>query len=445
MLLTTVVAVIMTATWLALGAFGSAPHTRANAPTATKPVALAESRAAAVHVTEPSPIASQSVVPLPTAAPSIVPVPVAAAPEFAPLSSIALTTASLPPDTATLEVAPLPPIAPKFGSAPLRAATSVSVPPPLSKSASRSPNTFRLNAVPLPPRRPADLTESHPAPRVQITEIVIEKAKRLVEHGRDVVILLDSITRLGRAYNTVPSSGKVLTGGVDAVRAEAARALGADLSAPTVEPNPDAPPGETTVQQTIASSPAPAAPAQSDSRDIFQRIFDALILAFAPSAGTAVYDIAAHTVYMPNGERLEAHSGLGRNLDDPRSMSQKNRGVLPAQTYALRLRKQLFHGVAALRLDPVGDGNMYGRVGMLAHTYMRGPRGDSSGCVSFKDYGKFLTAYQRGEVSRLVVVTHGGATPWSGASVADLLEPPADTSGLPISQSLPIATRRADK
>lgn len=52
---------------------------------------------------------------------------------------------------------------------------------------------------------------------VQVAEMVIEKAKRLVEHGRDVVILLDSITRLGRAYNTVvPSSGKVLTGGVDA-------------------------------------------------------------------------------------------------------------------------------------------------------------------------------------------------------------------------------------
>ena len=52
---------------------------------------------------------------------------------------------------------------------------------------------------------------------VQVAEMVIEKAKRLVEHGRDVVILLDSITRLGRAHNTVvPSSGKVLTGGVDA-------------------------------------------------------------------------------------------------------------------------------------------------------------------------------------------------------------------------------------
>ena len=61
-------------------------------------------------------------------------------------------------------------------------------------------------------------TFDEPAMRhVQVAEMVIEKAKRLVEHGKDVVILLDSITRLGRAYNTVvPSSGKVLTGGVDA-------------------------------------------------------------------------------------------------------------------------------------------------------------------------------------------------------------------------------------
>ena len=61
-------------------------------------------------------------------------------------------------------------------------------------------------------------TFDEPATRhVQVTEMVLEKAKRLVEHKRDVVILLDSITRLGRAYNSVvPSSGKVLTGGVDA-------------------------------------------------------------------------------------------------------------------------------------------------------------------------------------------------------------------------------------
>ncbi len=60
-------------------------------------------------------------------------------------------------------------------------------------------------------------TFDEPAARhVQVAEMVIEKAKRLVEHKRDVVILLDSITRLARAYNTiVPPSGKVLSGGVD--------------------------------------------------------------------------------------------------------------------------------------------------------------------------------------------------------------------------------------
>ncbi len=70
-------------------------------------------------------------------------------------------------------------------------------------------------------------TFDEPAVRhVAVAEMVIDKAKRLVEHGRDVVILLDSITRLGRAYNTVvPSSGKVLTGGVDAERIAAPEAL----------------------------------------------------------------------------------------------------------------------------------------------------------------------------------------------------------------------------
>jgi len=63
----------------------------------------------------------------------------------------------------------------------------------------------------------ASTFDEPPARHVQVAEMVIEKAKRLVEHKKDVVILLDSITRLARAYNTVvPSSGKVLTGGIDA-------------------------------------------------------------------------------------------------------------------------------------------------------------------------------------------------------------------------------------
>ena len=62
----------------------------------------------------------------------------------------------------------------------------------------------------------ASTFDESPQRHVQVADLVIEKAKRLVEHKKDVVILLDSITRLGRAYNTVqPASGKILTGGVD--------------------------------------------------------------------------------------------------------------------------------------------------------------------------------------------------------------------------------------
>ena len=125
---------------------------------------------------------------------------------------------------------------------------------------------------------------------------------------------------------------------------------------------------------------------------------------------TAVYDIEAHTVYLPGGDRLEAHSGLGKRLDDPRYVSEKNRGPTPPNVYDLVLRSEPFHGVRAIRLNPVGEGNMFGRDGMLAHTYMLGPSGQSFGCVSFRDYHAFLQAFLEGEVNRLIVVPHVGAT-----------------------------------
>lgn len=121
---------------------------------------------------------------------------------------------------------------------------------------------------------------------------------------------------------------------------------------------------------------------------------------------TAVYDISAHTVYLPNGTRLEAHSGLGSRLDDPRYVHERMRGPTPPAVYELTPREKLFHGVAALRLTPI-SGTIYGRAGLLAHTYMLGPNGDSNGCVSFRDYQTFLRAYQRGEIKRLAVVAHG--------------------------------------
>ena len=124
----------------------------------------------------------------------------------------------------------------------------------------------------------------------------------------------------------------------------------------------------------------------------------------APGSRVAVYDIAAHTVYLPDGERLEAHSGLGDKMDDPRFTKVRMRGATPPNVYDLTLREEIFHGVRAIRLNPVDDDKMYGRAGMLAHTYMLGPNGQSNGCVSFKDYRKFLTAYLNGQVDRLVVV-----------------------------------------
>jgi hypothetical protein len=152
---------------------------------------------------------------------------------------------------------------------------------------------------------------------------------------------------------------------------------------------------------TSAKSPALAAMDRASGTSSFAR-------SAPPPAGdnlTAVYDISARTVTLPDGTKLEAHSGLGPMLDDPRFVAEHNRGATPPHVYELESRGELFHGVQALRLDPVGgDATIFGRSGLLAHTYMLGPNGDSNGCVSFKDYDAFLRAYQQGRVKRLAVV-----------------------------------------
>ena len=128
--------------------------------------------------------------------------------------------------------------------------------------------------------------------------------------------------------------------------------------------------------------------------------------------GVAVYDISAKTVYMPDGQRLEAHSGLGAMVDQPRYVHVKDRGPTPPNTYNLSLRESRFHGVEALRLTPVGGGNKYNRNGLLAHTYMlRGGRAESNGCVVFRDYARFLAAFKKGKVTRLVVVPRLNGSP----------------------------------
>jgi Protein of unknown function (DUF2778) len=120
---------------------------------------------------------------------------------------------------------------------------------------------------------------------------------------------------------------------------------------------------------------------------------------------TAVYDISAKMVYLPDGTRLEAHSGLGSKLDDVRYSHVRMQGVTPPHIYELTPREALFHGVPALRLTPIGgEEKIFGRAGLLAHTYMLGPNGDSNGCVSFKDYYAFLNAYRNQGIRRLAVL-----------------------------------------
>ena len=120
---------------------------------------------------------------------------------------------------------------------------------------------------------------------------------------------------------------------------------------------------------------------------------------------TAVYDIAAKTVYLPDGTKLEAHSGLGAKMDDVRYSHVRMQGVTPPHIYELKPREALFHGVPALRLTPIGgQDKIFGRDGLLAHTYMLGNRGDSNGCVSFKDYYAFLNAYRNQGIRRLAVL-----------------------------------------
>jgi hypothetical protein len=119
---------------------------------------------------------------------------------------------------------------------------------------------------------------------------------------------------------------------------------------------------------------------------------------------TAIYDINAKAVYMPNGEKLEAHSGFGQYMDDPKHVRLRMRGVTPPNSYRLTMREARFHGVEAIRMNPEDKPAMFGRNGILVHPYMLGPNGQSNGCVSVKDYPKFLAAFKRGEVNRMVVV-----------------------------------------
>jgi hypothetical protein len=166
--------------------------------------------------------------------------------------------------------------------------------------------------------------------------------------------------------------------------------------------------------------------ARPDDRTLLQKLSDLLpagritLASLAPNGGlfrqgpdlaalgfdnlTAVYDISGRAVYLPSGLSLEAHSGMGNLRDDPEHVSVHMAGATPPAIYDLKLREKPFHGVDALRMTPVEGSDVSGRSGLLVHPFMLGPNGDSNGCVSIKNYDRFLKAFNDGEVNRLVVV-----------------------------------------
>jgi hypothetical protein len=151
------------------------------------------------------------------------------------------------------------------------------------------------------------------------------------------------------------------------------------------------------------------APAVQPKQDgIFEKLFGdpdkSAKAVLAANPNTVLYDIAKRAVYLPDGEKLEAHSGYGEWMDDVESVHRKNVGVTPPNVYAVSFREKPFHGVRALRMKPVGNGNMYGRDGILAHSYLLGEAGASNGCISLKDYDKFLKAYEDGKFTQILVV-----------------------------------------
>jgi hypothetical protein len=131
----------------------------------------------------------------------------------------------------------------------------------------------------------------------------------------------------------------------------------------------------------------------------------------------AIYDVSTATVYLPDGTKLRAHSGIGKMRDNPRYEDAIMRGPTPAGIYRLSMREERFYGVEALRMTSIDGRDPKNRTGLLTHTnLLRGQIG-SHGCVAFQNYQPFLNAFKRGQITTLVVVPE---LPSSNTQLAEL-------------------------
>ena len=129
------------------------------------------------------------------------------------------------------------------------------------------------------------------------------------------------------------------------------------------------------------------------------------------STRVAIYDVSNATVYLPDGSKLRAHSGIGNMRDNPRYEHVTMRGPTPAGIYRLSMREKRFYGVEAIRMTSIDGRDPKNRTGLLTHTnLLRGQIG-SHGCVAFQNYQPFLNAFKRGQVNTLVVVPELPSSP----------------------------------
>lgn len=127
-------------------------------------------------------------------------------------------------------------------------------------------------------------------------------------------------------------------------------------------------------------------------------------LASGRGSKVAIYDVSNATVYLPDGTKLRAHSGIGAMRDNPRYDHVSMRGPTPAGIYRLSMRERRFYGVEAIRMTSIDGRDPKNRTGLLTHTnLLRGQIG-SHGCVAFQNYQPFLNAFKRGQIHTLVVV-----------------------------------------
>ncbi len=220
------------------------------------------------------------------------------------------------------------------------------------------------------------------------------------------------------------ANAKLVDGRIDDTRPTPTTGIPLPRSRPS-SANLEPPPGSAAAVAQADSAPRP------DDRTLMQKLSDLVpgrirlasltpeglfhhgpdLAALGYDSLTAVYDISAHAVYMPSGLTLEAHSGIGGLRDDPEHVSVRDLGATPPAVYDLKPREASFHGVPALRMTPVDGSDINGRSGLLVHSFMLGAQGDSNGCVSIREYDRFLKAFNEGAVNRLVVVPSlSGAT-----------------------------------